>query len=401
MVIIDEPFASPFLIQWLESTQHPVLANAFAMKTADGGANLNLIDDAQAIALVNSGQRVYTCSENALEWITSNCDNQSLSAAIELCKDKATMREILASFDPDLFYQRCAAADLSSLDFDALPTPFILKPTRGFCSFGVFTINSKADWDAALESLGLSPNVIAAAGVSGMGGEEPKAAIDTEYPESVIDAGEFVLEEYITGQECAVDMFYDGEGKAHILNVLKHDFSSPEDTTDRCYYTSATIIRQLGGLFERWFDQINDVMGMRDFCIHAEVRVEGDKVRPIEFNPLRFAGLGGTDIATFAYGYRTYERYLNNDVPDFDALFAGKEDMTYAMSVMMPEPDADPTKAFDLDAFLGEFSCVLGAHDLDFKKTNAYTFCFMAMDPVHVDAELQFLLDCNCNNYCK
>ena len=64
MVILDAPYASDMLLDWLEASQHPVLANGFARSLA--GRTLDLVDDAEAAALVDAGQRVYTNSENAL-----------------------------------------------------------------------------------------------------------------------------------------------------------------------------------------------------------------------------------------------------------------------------------------------------------------------------------------------
>ncbi len=37
MLIIDKPFASPVLLDWLEDSQHPVLANDYALQVAEAG----------------------------------------------------------------------------------------------------------------------------------------------------------------------------------------------------------------------------------------------------------------------------------------------------------------------------------------------------------------------------
>lgn len=38
-------------------------------------------------------------------------------------------------------------------------------------------------------------------------------------------------------------------------------------------------------------------MRVTNFPVHVEIRVKEDKICPIEFNPMRFAGLCTTDIA--------------------------------------------------------------------------------------------------------
>ena len=102
MVILDEPYASPQLLEWLESSQHPVLRNAFSERTAfASGRALHLVDEAEAASRLFAGERVYTNSENTLEWICSHADNPSLTHAITVFKDKVAMRELLAQMDED------------------------------------------------------------------------------------------------------------------------------------------------------------------------------------------------------------------------------------------------------------------------------------------------------------
>lgn len=64
------------------------------------------------------------------------------------------------------------------------------------------------------------------------------------YPDSVVAGSDFILEQFITGQEYALDAFFDERGAAHVLNVLRHDFAGPDDTSDRMYTTSAAIVRE-------------------------------------------------------------------------------------------------------------------------------------------------------------
>ena len=84
--------------------------------------------------------------------------------------------------------------------------------------------------------------------------------------------------------------------------MLRHDFTSPEDTSDRMYVTSASIVRDTSTMFASWLDRVNALIGARNFPVHVEVRVSDGHVSPIEFNPLRFAGLGGTDVSWYGYG---------------------------------------------------------------------------------------------------
>ena len=74
--------------------------------------------------------------------------------------------------------------------------PFILKPSVGFFSLGVYTITSDDDWTAAVADI-----------------ERNLRESRDRFPESVVDQSSFLVEEYITGEEFAVDVYFDGEGE--------------------------------------------------------------------------------------------------------------------------------------------------------------------------------------------
>ena len=74
-------------------------------------------------------------------------------------------------------------------------------------------------------------------------------------------------------------------------------------------------------------------------------------IHVIEFNPLRFAGLCGTDMGYYAFGIRTYEYYLNDRKPDWDAIFgAGYPDELTAMTVLDAPATWHDGCAVDFDA---------------------------------------------------
>lgn len=366
MIVLDEPYVSQPLLEWLEASGHPVLDNAVA-RTAGQGRALNYVPDVEARRRLDAGERVCTNSENALGWILENTHNENLTRAVALFKDKARMREILRDLDPDLFFRRCDAVSLASLDFEAdfedAPKPFVLKPSIGFGSMGVYVINDRAEWDAALADIDRNAKVWRG-----------------RYPESVVGIREFVLEGYLGGTEYALDAFFDEAGKARMLNVFRHDFASSEDTSDRMYVTSANIVRETAPLFEAWLNRVNERVGARNFPVHVEVRVDAGHVSPIEFNPLRFAGLGSTDLSLFAYGFRTYEAFLENKMPNFDEAFADKDGKVYSMSLLNPPADADLSAPFDYDALCARFSHVLEMRRFDVKRFGAYGFLFLEVD---------------------
>ena len=55
MIILDEPYASVPLLDWMEASAHPVLANEFTEKLTAGGRALNLVDAAECARRLEAG----------------------------------------------------------------------------------------------------------------------------------------------------------------------------------------------------------------------------------------------------------------------------------------------------------------------------------------------------------
>ena len=145
MIILDEPYASVPLLDWMEASAHPVLTNEFTEKLTAGGRVLNLVDAAECARRLEAGERIYTNSENALAWILDHVENPTLTDAIRLFKDKAAMREKLAPLSPGLFHETVDRAGLEAVNVADLPLPVVLKPSVGFCSMGVYVIEEPED----------------------------------------------------------------------------------------------------------------------------------------------------------------------------------------------------------------------------------------------------------------
>lgn len=221
---------------------------------------------------LEAGERIYTNSENALAWILDHVENPTLTDAIRLFKDKAAMREKLAPLSPGLFHETVDRAGLEAVNVADLPLPVVLKPSVGFCSMGVYVIEEPEDWAAAVADIARRED----------GWHE-------RYPESVVGSSEYLIEGYLAGTEYALDAYFDEGGTPHILNILRHDFAGPEDTSDRMYLTDGAIVDAWNDRFTAWLAAVNKVVGARSIPVHVELRVDEDTIAPIEFNPLRFA----------------------------------------------------------------------------------------------------------------
>ena len=366
MIILDRPYISEELRDYLIRESVPVLHNDTAVECL-GKNSPNLFSSEQFISLYDKERRLYTCSENSIDWVVKNLQDRNLLDCIERMKNKATFRQLLAPMYPDFFFRQATLSELSALDTHQFSYPFVLKPQVGFFSVGVYPIASKLDWDNALADL-----------------FQHVDDWKKTYPESVVNT-EFILEQYIHGQEFAIDAYYDENGKAVILNILKHDFDGMSDVSDRLYCTGKSVIENNIDRFTNWLTEVNRYFKISNFPFHAEVRVENGKITPIEFNPMRCAGWCCTDISLFAFGFCTYDYFLQRRKPDWEKLLKGKEDQYYTLIIMNKSNPKMSHGVFDYDAACKNLGEILCLRKIDFHSNPIYGFLFTKIEKNGID----------------
>lgn len=239
---------------------------------------------------------------------------------IDMFKNKAKFRDLLSGgMYPDFYYKEVLFDEISKLRSKDLQFPFIIKPAVGFFSLGVYYVEDEDSWKTIREKL-ISDTV----------------KVRDYYPDDVLDSSTFIIEEVIDGVEYAIDGYYDSYGEAVILNVLKHDFAGKDDVSDRVYTTSVAIVKEVESKVQKFLTSLSRLSVVKDFPFHLEIRIDNDgKMIPIEMNPMRFAGWCCTDISDFAYGFSTYECFMENTKPNWKKIkkqVGG--DAVYAMCVI-------------------------------------------------------------------
>lgn len=197
-----------------------------------------------------------------------------------------------------------------------------------------------------------------------------------------------------------MDVYFDGEGEPVILNIFTHRFASLSDVSDRLYYTGKDVIEANKARFEAFFRKVNALMGIRDFPAHVELRVEGDRILPIEFNAMRFAGLCTTDMAYFAFGINTVDCYLNDRKPDFDAILRGREGKIYSMVILNKPKSLPPSSAFDYDRLAAHFAKVLELRKVDVPELPVFGFAFTESDAERTE-ELDTILQSDLTEFLR
>lgn len=361
MFLLDAPYVSDFLRHSVETAGRPVV-DTFVARSFMKGLDISFIDEAEFATRILSGERVYANSENGLDVILRNAGQSDLARQINICKDKAFFRETIVSLYPKYRFARVSPDELDGLDVSDMPYPFVIKPARGFFSLGVHMVFDPSDWPGVVDAI-----------------RQERESLNAEYPEEVVNSGEFILEEGIDGEEYAIDVYYDDDGTPVITNILYHQFASEDDVSDRLYYTSSEIIEDKLASFTEMVGKIGMACGFRNFCTHIEVRVtDQGEIIPIEANPLRFAGWCVADITHHAWGFNPYEYYFKSTRPDWPSILEARKGNVYAMVIgdVPSDVDRDAIVSVDCDSFSDQFEEVLELRKMDYRAYPLFAMAF-------------------------
>jgi len=169
----------------------------------------------------------------------------------------------------------------------------------------------------------------------------------------------------VDGTELAVDVYYDTEGKPVILNVYEHRFASARDVSDRLYCCGPSVMEKRYEKLMAYFTEVGNKLQIKDFPLHAELRTYKDTVIPIEFNPLRFAGLSTNEVAYYAYGFWPPDVYLQQAKPDIAEIMKKAAGYIYSFILIDKGGKDTPSAQFDYEALTSFFQKVYSLRKLD------------------------------------
>ncbi|NJB67776.1 hypothetical protein GGQ74_001416 [Desulfobaculum xiamenense] len=378
MILLEKPYVSEFLKDSIRQHGHCVCDTPRAQQML-AGSGIETVDAQECIRRIRDGElpRVYCNSENAIDWVAEHLAFTGLPEKIAMFKNKARCRDLLRGENPDFFYRAVPFDELGAVNPTELPLPVIVKPAVGFYSLGVHKAETPEEWHEAVAAI--------------------RAEVDdirSMYPLQVLDLSEFIIEEVIEGEEYAVDVYFDDAGDPVILDILHHVFSSGKDVSDRLYVTSADIMRQWLPILEKWFGRIGSLAGLRNFPMHAELRVREDgEIVPIEINPMRFAGWCVTDIASHAWGIDTYDFYLSGKRPDWKSILAEREGYVWANIIgdLPAGVKGEDVLDVDYEAFAGRFEEPLELRPINWLEYPLFAFIHVRTRADNV-AELDAIL---------
>jgi hypothetical protein len=340
-----------------------------------------IVSEAEAVKMAQESDNLslYTTSENSIGWIAKHLSFSDYPEKIDLFKNKHKFRELTKSMFPDFYFKAVKVEDLTDIQISQLPLPLIIKPATGFMSEGVHKVTNSAEWKGTI-------NLIM---------EEIDQRKDI-YPAEVVDTSLFIIEGCIKGEEFAVDAYYDLNGEAVILSILKHTFSSAADVGDRVYTSSKKIIENNLEEFTQFAANIGKLGRLKNFPVHIEFRRGNDgALFPIEVNPMRFGGWCTTaDLTFMAYGLNPYLYYYSQIKPNWPEILKDKEGKLFSIIILDNSTgiEVDKISSFDYRKLLSKFENPLELRKIDYQEYPVFGFLFTETSEDNV-IELKRILD--------
>lgn len=366
VIILARPSISPYLSKTLFELGEPtILAEHIKVPMRPALR----IEPAQT--LIDRPKQAYqslilTSSENALAFLQDAIPHDDRVLKARLFKDKVAFRRSLAKLYPDFYFRETTLAELPDLDPSKIHFPLVIKPAAGISSIGVRRVERAADWGEA---------------VSFVVGDVAKYAAN--YAGIVVDSQKVILEEWIPGIELAVDCYFDAGAEPVILNVMEHMFRDAGDTSDLVYYTRRSLVRRHYQAIHDFLVRLGDLFDLKRFPMHLELRLTPHgQLMPIEVNPLRFAGLGTTEIAEYAYAINVYKHFFRETRPDWETILADKDDSVYTFlcTDVPTQRFRDPTLRIDDRELARSFGEVLEYRLLDEQESSTFAVIFLRAD---------------------
>lgn len=194
--------------------------------------------------------------------------------------------------------------------------------------------------------------------------------------ESVLSHNDFILEEYISGEEYAIDMFFDENGEPHIVNIYYHPMPKIESYLHMIYYTSKEVFDKIYDKAITFFKKLNEILDVKNFIIHSEFKYDNELI-PIEINSMRFGGMGLGNMIYHSVGVNPYEYFKIGKSPNWKEIWAMNDDNIYAFFIAYNGTNIDKsTYEPNIQKLRLDFTKILNEKIFDYRSQLAFgIFC--------------------------
>lgn len=325
----------------------------------------------------NKQDKICITSEASLNLVTEKLQDVSKKEAIESLKDKYKFRKILTDIYPDYQYQKINFEEIENL---SIPKKTILKPLKGCFGTAVKIVDKNSDLTQV--------------------SQEIKKELDKNasvLPKSVLSQNDFILEDFIEGEEYAIDMFYDDKGHPHIVNIYYHPMPKVNAYLHMIYYTNKDIFDLIYNKAIEFFKKLNKILKVTNLTLHSEFKYD-TKLIPIEINPMRFGGMGLGNMIYHSLNINPYNYFNIGISPNWKDIWNSYHDECFTFFIAyngsninknIQEPDIDKLKM--------QFTEVLCEQIFDYKTQLAFGVFSLKETPNNINN----LLKIEFNNYFK
>lgn len=317
-------------------------------------------------ALANSELRfnredlIYVPTESALEIVLKRSDNNKFIDAVDKLKNKYKFRQLMNKLYPDFYYDQTTVDELANLKIPENKR-FVVKPVKGFFGTAVKEIDSSSDLTKITAEI------------------KAELAENTKYfSESVLSKNELIVEQYIPGDEYAVDLYYDAQGKPQVLNIYHHPFPEKKEYFHVLYYTNEKLYDKFLGEINTIFTELNTHLEITNFPIHAEFKYEDGNFLPIEMNPLRYGGFGLADLTYHAFGVNPFLAFFQSKIMDWEKIWRERKNHNYAWILAYNSSKADLSKQIpDHELFQEYLGNLLHYVEIDHKENPVFALAYL------------------------
>jgi len=324
----------------------------------------------------SSEDKICITSEATLELVQSRIDDTAKKRAIGLLKDKYQFRNILKEIYPDYKFKTIEFEDIAQL---SIKKKMVIKPLKGCFGTAVKIVDENSDLNKISEEIKQEINRNAAV-----------------LSENVLTKNEFVVEDYIDGEEYAIDMFYDESGKPHIVSTYHHPMPRDESYLHMIYYSSREVFEKLYDEAIKFYIALNKVLKLKNCVLHSEFRYNDKGLFPIEINSMRFGGMGLGNMVFPTMGINPYQCFINGSTPSLKNLWQRPEhaNSNYTFFIAYNGKNVNPERQKpNISKIRSEFSEIILEKLFDYKSQLAFGIFCLKETPSNIEKLLEIDFD--------
>jgi ATP-grasp domain len=318
-------------------------------------------------------QKVCITSETSIEIIT-NCIDIARANAIKALKDKFVFRTMLSKIYPNYQFVFVSAQGIQNL---SIHKKSVIKPIKGCFGTGVRVIEPNTDFKQ------LSLDIAAELHKNGH-----------IFSDSVLSKEDFILEQYIEGEEYAVDMFYNAKGEPCIVNIYYHPMPKNKAYLHMIYYSSKEVFDKIYEKAKAFFTELNKILGVTNFAMHSEFKLDNEDLMPIEINSMRFGGMGLGNLVFHALNVNPYAYFQQDMEPNWKKIWVENTDHIFTFFIAYNSANKSTTAYKpNREKLKSQFTQVLLEQIFDYQKQLAFAIYCLKETKENIEKLLKIEFD--------